>query len=159
MIINQLNAEKSLNNQIKNSNRKSNNFQTNRKSKKNENPGPEGDSQPGRPGPGPPPDPFFCFFENCLICYFFFILFVNCFFCILLIYTVSYSKDCLPKGLPTRPTRSVPTAVPYRPVFNIFQKNRECDFFEKLRVGKTDRPPTADRRRTDPYSFRTVPKY
>ena len=26
--------------------------------------------------------------------------------------TVSYSQDCLPKGLPTRPTRS----VPYRPV-------------------------------------------
>ena len=28
------------------------------------------------------------------------------------LFTVSYSKDCLPKGLPTRPTRS----VPYRPV-------------------------------------------
>ena len=69
--------------------------------------------------------------------------------------TVSYSKDCLPKGLPTRPTRSVPTADPYRPVLNIFQKNRECDFFEKLCVGKlADRRPT---RRTDP--FRTVPKY
>ena len=67
--------------------------------------------------------------------------------------TVSYSKDCLPKGLPTRPTRSVPTADPYRPVLNIFQKNRECDFFEKLCVGKlADRRPT---RRTDP--FRTVP--
>ena len=67
--------------------------------------------------------------------------------------TVSYSKDCLPKGLPTRPTRSVPTADPYRPVLNIFQKNRECDFFEKLCVGKlADRRPT---RRTDP--SRTVP--
>ena len=56
--------------------------------------------------------------------------------------TVSYSKDCLPKGLPTRPTRSVPTADPYRPVLNIFQKNRECDFFGELCVGKTNRPPT-----------------
>ena len=51
---------------------------------------------------------------------------------------------------PDRPDRP----VPYRPVLNIFQQNRECDFFEKLCVGKL-----TDRRPTDPYPFRTVPKY
>ena len=60
-------------------------------------------------------------------------------------------KDCRP--VPYRPDRP----VPYRPVLNIFLENRECEIFIKCALEKlTDRRPT---RRTDPYPFRTVPKY
>ena len=47
---------------------------------------------------------------------------------------IAYLKDCRPdRPVPYRPDRP----VPYRPVLNIFQKIRECDFFEKLCVGKS----------------------
>ena len=60
--------------------------------------------------------------------------------------TVSYSKDCLAKGLPTRPTRTVPyrsvtfRTVPYRPfLMKICQKNKiqlKTTYFSKFALKK-----------------------
>ena len=36
-------------------------------------------------------------------------------------------------------------------LYTFFKKNRECDFYEKLRVGKTNRPPTDPTDRPVPY--------